>query len=163
MPVDTRSCSGPLTDGCGWWWRRFPTISGYQQSLRRVAPELVPALEAAFADDERRQFHSAPPATQAVVNTDPSVPAADDVVAHYVDVWNDRVSNAPTKSAFGGPLLIVRGDADAFVTEQLVGEVNLRFVQAEVKVIDKGGHWVHVEDPWAVAATILDFTDSVRK
>ena len=43
---------------------QVPTISGYQQSLRRVAPDLVPALEAAFADDERRQFHGAPPATQ---------------------------------------------------------------------------------------------------
>ena len=95
--------------------------------------------------------------------TDVGVPVAADVVAHYVDVWNDGVSNAPTNSAFGGPLLIIRGGADAFVTEQLVGEVNLRFVQAEVKVIDKGGHWVHVEDPWAVAAMILDFTDSLRK
>ena len=32
---------------------QVPTISGYQQGLRRVAPELVPALETAFADDER--------------------------------------------------------------------------------------------------------------
>ena len=38
---------------------QVPTISGYQQSLRRVAPDQVPALEAAFADDERRQFHGA--------------------------------------------------------------------------------------------------------
>ena len=70
MPVDTRSCWGPPTAGCGRWWRRCPTISGYQQSLRRVAPDLVPALEASFADDERRQFHGAPPATQAVVSAD---------------------------------------------------------------------------------------------
>ena len=55
---------------------QVPTISGYQQSLRRVAPDQVPALEAAFADDERRQFRGAPPATQAVVSADPSVPAA---------------------------------------------------------------------------------------
>ena len=77
--------------------------------------------------------------------TDVGVPVAADVVAHYVDVWNDGVSNAPTNSAFGGPVLIIRGGADGFVTEQLVGEISLRFVQAEVKVIDKGGHWVHVE------------------
>jgi pimeloyl-ACP methyl ester carboxylesterase len=36
---------------------QVPTISGYQQSLRRVAPDQVPAVEAALADDERRQFH----------------------------------------------------------------------------------------------------------
>jgi cephalosporin-C deacetylase-like acetyl esterase len=35
---------------------QVPTISGYQQSLRRVAPDQMPALEAVFADDERRSF-----------------------------------------------------------------------------------------------------------
>jgi uncharacterized protein len=34
---------------------QVPTISGYQQSLRRVPPDQVPALEAAFIDDERRR------------------------------------------------------------------------------------------------------------
>lgn len=93
--------------------------------------------------------------------TDVGVPVAADVVSHYVDAWNAGVSNAPTKSAFGGPVLIVRGGADAFVTEQLIGDVSPRFLQADVKVIDKGGHWLHVEYPWAVAAMVLDFTDSV--
>jgi pimeloyl-ACP methyl ester carboxylesterase len=93
---------------------------------------------------------------------DGGAPVAADVVGHYVDVWNNGVSNAPTNSAFGGPVLIVRGGADAFVTEQLVDAINTRFGQAEVKVIDKGGHWVHVEYPGAVAAMVLDFTDAVR-
>src|ERR1700739_3349778 len=65
---------------------QVPTISGYQQSLRRVAPDQVPALEAAFADDERQQFHGAPLATQAVVSADPSVPASyrsQDAIAFY--------------------------------------------------------------------------------
>src|SRR5258708_36801942 len=39
---------------------QVPTISGYQQSLRPVAPHQVPALEAAFADDQRRQLHASP-------------------------------------------------------------------------------------------------------
>jgi len=56
---------------------QVPTISGYQQSLRRVAPDLVSALEAAFADDERQQFHGAPPATQANCSTDSERPNAD--------------------------------------------------------------------------------------
>jgi pimeloyl-ACP methyl ester carboxylesterase len=93
---------------------------------------------------------------------DVGAPVAADVVSHYVDVWNNGVSNVPSTSEFGGPALIIRGGADAFVTEQLVDEISPRFVHAEVKVIDKGGHWVHVEYPWAVAAMVLDFTDSVR-
>ena len=58
-------------------------------------------------------------------------------------------------------MLIIRGGADAFVTETLVDAVSPRFVEAEVKVIDKGGHWVHVEYPGAVATMILDFTDAI--
>jgi len=51
---------------------QVPTISGYEQSLRRIAPDQQPALEAAFIDDERRQFRGEPPATQAVVSADPA-------------------------------------------------------------------------------------------
>jgi len=86
---------------------QVPTISGYQQGLRRVAPDLVPALEAAFADDERRQFHGAPPATQAVVSADPSVPAAyrsPDAIAFYNQPappggWDNVVTLRSTRAA----------------------------------------------------------------
>src|SRR5271168_461121 len=55
---------------------QVPTISGYQQSLRRVAPDQQAALEASFIDDDRRLFRGEPPATQAVVSSDPATPAA---------------------------------------------------------------------------------------
>lgn len=90
-------------------------------------------------------------------------PVAADVVSHYVDVWNDGVGGAPAQSAFSGPVLIIRGGADAFVTEQLVGEIGVRFAEADVKVIGAGGHWAHVEYPGAVAAVVLDFTDAITR
>ena len=93
---------------------------------------------------------------------DVGMPVAAEVVAHYVDVWNDGMINAPSNTEFGGPVLIVRGGADAFVTEQLIGDVTPRFPQADVKVIDAGGHWLHVEYPYAAAALVLDFADSVK-
>jgi cephalosporin-C deacetylase-like acetyl esterase len=55
---------------------QVPTISGYQQSLRRVAPDQVAALEAGFIADDRRQFAGEPPATQLVVSADPATPAS---------------------------------------------------------------------------------------
>jgi len=55
---------------------QVPTISGYQQGLRRVAPDQVAGLEASFIDDDRRQFAGKPPATQLVVSPDPGTPAA---------------------------------------------------------------------------------------
>jgi uncharacterized protein len=55
---------------------QIPTISGYEQSLRRVAPDQVARLEASFSDDDRRVFGGEPPATQLVVSPDPATPAA---------------------------------------------------------------------------------------
>jgi cephalosporin-C deacetylase-like acetyl esterase len=55
---------------------QVPTISGYEQGLRRVAPDQVAALEASFIDDDRRVFAGEAPATQLVVSADPATPAA---------------------------------------------------------------------------------------
>jgi esterase len=49
------------------------------------------------------------------------------------------------------------------VTEQLLAAITPRFVRADVKVIDKGGHWVHVEYPEALAAMILEFTQAITE
>ena len=123
----------------------FRALGGDRYAQRRVRAELSPNLGGEQLDRL----------------VDIGTPVATAVIAHYVDVWNGGVSNAPPTSAFGGPVLIIRGGADAFVTEELVDAVSPRFVQAEVKVIDRGGHWVHVECPGAVATMILDFTDAI--
>jgi esterase len=91
------------------------------------------------------------------------VPVSADVTAHYAEMWNNGVRNAPTPSSFGGPVLIIRGGADGFVTQQLVDAISPRFVEADVNVIEKGGHWVHVEYPGSVASMILDFVDAVAE
>jgi pimeloyl-ACP methyl ester carboxylesterase len=125
----------------------FGALGGDRAAQRRLRAELSPNLS------ER----------QLARLTDIGAPVAADVISHYVDVWNDGVGNAPATSAFGGPVLIIRGGADAFVTEQLVSTISPRFVEADVKVIEKGGHWVHFEYPGAVAAMILDFTDAIAR
>jgi pimeloyl-ACP methyl ester carboxylesterase len=84
-----------------------------------------------------------------------------DVAARYADMWNEGVKNAPATSAFTGPVLIIRGGADAFVTEQLLAATTPRFVQPDVKVIDKGGHWLHVEYPETLASAVLEFTEAI--
>src|SRR5258708_6298812 len=55
---------------------QVPTISGYEQSLRRVPPDKVAALEESFSEDERALFRGEVAKTQTVVSMDPSVPAA---------------------------------------------------------------------------------------
>ena len=87
---------------------QVPTISGYEQSLRRVAPDQVAALEAGFIDDDRRQFAGEAPATQLVVSTDPATPAAyrsPDAVAFYTQPvpegvhWGNEVTVRSSRAA----------------------------------------------------------------
>jgi glyoxylase-like metal-dependent hydrolase (beta-lactamase superfamily II)/cephalosporin-C deacetylase-like acetyl esterase len=55
---------------------QVPIINGYEQGLRRVAPEALPILEELLAEDDRAQLRGEAPRYQAVVSADPSVPAA---------------------------------------------------------------------------------------
>jgi pimeloyl-ACP methyl ester carboxylesterase len=125
----------------------FRTLGGDRVAQRRLRAQLSPHL----SEEQLDRL------------ADIGAPVAAEVTAHYVDVWNNGVSNAPVTSAFAGPVLIVRGGADAFATEQVIDAVIPRFVQPEIKVIDKGGHWVHVEYPGAVATMVLDFTDAIAE
>jgi pimeloyl-ACP methyl ester carboxylesterase len=86
-----------------------------------------------------------------------------DVAARYADVWNEGVSDAPAVSEFTGPVLMIRGAADGFVTEELVAAISPRFARPDVRVIENGGHWVHIEYPAAVAAMILAFTRAIAE
>jgi hypothetical protein len=69
----------------------------------------------------------------------------------------------PATSAFTGPVLIVHGGADGFVTEQLLGTVSPRFPQARVEMIEGGGHWLHVEYPEEIADRLIDFADVITE
>jgi fermentation-respiration switch protein FrsA (DUF1100 family) len=140
---------------------QVPTISGYQQSLRRVAPEQVPALEAAFADDERQRFHGAPPATQAVVSADPTVPAAyrsADAVAFYNQpvpegVWENSVTLRSSRAArmyepgtwvsrvSPTPLLMIVGLHDTITVADLALSAYEQALQPKQLVTIDGDHF----------------------
>jgi fermentation-respiration switch protein FrsA (DUF1100 family) len=79
---------------------QVPTISGYEQGLRRVPPEAAAALEHQFDEDERAQLRGEPPRLQQLVNADPSVAASyrtPDAIAFYLQplpegVWKNEVT-----------------------------------------------------------------------
>jgi uncharacterized protein len=164
---------------------QVPTISGYQQSLRRVAPEQVPALEAAFADDERQRFHGAPPATQAVVSADPAVPAAyrsADAVAFYNQsapegVWQNSVTLRSSRAArmyepgtwaarvSPTPLLMIVGLHDTITLTDTALRAYEQALEPKKLVTIDGGHF----DPYlasfadASGAAIAWFTEHLIK
>lgn len=123
----------------------FAALGGDRVTQRRLRAEMSPDLTEEQLDRLT--------AVGAVVSAG--------ATAHYVSLWNTGVPETSATSAFRGPALIIAGSADGFVTEQLVDAISARFCYPEVKVIDRGGHWLHVEYPGLVAAMILDFTDAV--
>ncbi|UZD91475.1 alpha/beta hydrolase [Cognatishimia activa] len=54
---------------------QIPTISGYEQGLRRIPEEFRAMVEAKFDADERAQLNGEPPAMQLMLSADPNVPA----------------------------------------------------------------------------------------
>src|SRR6516165_916415 len=164
---------------------QVPTISGYQQSLRRVPPDQVHALEAAFDDDERRRFHGAPPATQAVVSADPAVPAAyrsADAVAFYNQpvpegVWENSVTLRSSRAArmyepgtwvsrvSPTPLLMIVGLHDTITVADLALSAYEQALQPKQLVTIDGDHF----DPYlarfadASGAAIAWFTEHLVK
>ncbi|MGX1772692.1 alpha/beta fold hydrolase [Nocardia brasiliensis] len=79
-----------------------------------------------------------------------------EVVAGLVDSWNNGMPGAPTPSEYTGPVLLVRGDRDPMVTEQLLAAgVTERFPSARTHTVADTGHWPHLERP-AVVAELLD-------
>jgi cephalosporin-C deacetylase-like acetyl esterase len=164
---------------------QVPTISGYQQSLRRVPPDQVPTLEAAFADDERHQFLGAPPATQAVVSPDHEVPAAyrsADAVVFYNQpvpegVWENAVTLRSTRAArmyepgtwvsrvSPTPLLMVVALHDTITVADLALSAYEQALQPKNLVTIDGDHF----DPYlarfadASGAAITWFTEHLTK
>jgi fermentation-respiration switch protein FrsA (DUF1100 family) len=86
---------------------QVPTISGFEQGRRRIAPELVAAIEDRFADDERAQLPGDPPLRQAIVSLDPTIPAAyrtQEAADFYLQpaaqsVWENSVTLRSTRAA----------------------------------------------------------------
>jgi fermentation-respiration switch protein FrsA (DUF1100 family) len=86
---------------------QVPTISGFEQGLRRIAPDAVAGLEESFAEDERAQLRGEAPRTQAIVSADPAVPASyrsQEAIDFYLQpkpdgVWENKVTVRSTRAA----------------------------------------------------------------
>ncbi|MGW1542179.1 alpha/beta hydrolase [Streptomyces sp. NPDC002309] len=86
---------------------QVPTISGYEQGLRRVDPDARAGLEESFDEDERARFRGEAPRTVAVVSGDPAVPASyrsRQAVDFYLQpipegVWENKVTVRSTRAA----------------------------------------------------------------
>jgi hypothetical protein len=141
---------------------QVPTISGYQQGLRRVAPEGIAALEAALNDDERAQLSGEPPRRQAIVSADGAIPAAyrtKEAIDFYLQPlgegtkWENAVTARSTRLArmyepgawvcrvSPTPLLMVVASHDAITLTDLALTAYEQALEPKKLVVISGGHF----------------------
>ncbi|MFF7471938.1 alpha/beta fold hydrolase [Streptomyces sp. NPDC008092] len=85
-----------------------------------------------------------------------------ETVRETVGCWNDGHPAGARPSRYPGPVLVVRGADDGFVTAELVAQgVAPRFAAPETVVVDRAGHWAHLEQPAVVAGHLDRFLAAV--
>jgi fermentation-respiration switch protein FrsA (DUF1100 family) len=140
---------------------QVPTISGFEQGLRRIPPEGVAAIEAAFNDDERGQLRGDPLRRQKIVSSDMSEPAsyrARDAIDFYLQpvpkgVWDNEVTMRSTRAArmyepgvwisrvSPTPLLMVVALNDTITVTDLALAAYERALEPKKLVLIPGGHF----------------------
>jgi fermentation-respiration switch protein FrsA (DUF1100 family) len=155
---------------------QVPTISGYEQGLRRVSPDATPALEHAFNEDERARSRGEPPRRQAVVSGDVSVAAAyrsQDAIDFYLrpipeGIWKNEVTLRSIRAArmyepgiwvsrvSPTPLLMVIASDDKVTIADLALAAYERALEPKRLALIPGGHFDPYLDqfPLAEAAAI---------
>lgn len=140
---------------------QVPTISGYEQGLRRIPPESNRSIEEAFAHDERGQARGEPPMRQAIVSVDPDVPASyrtKDAMDFYLQpisqgIWENTVTLRSTRAArmyepgtwisriSPTPLLMVVASYDTITATDLALAAYEKALQPKRLVMFPGGHF----------------------
>jgi hypothetical protein len=81
----------------------------------------------------------------------------------FADLWNQGHALGAQPSRYRGPVLVVRGEADAFITARLIDAAVIdRFESPAVAMVGDAGHWPHVEQPQALARFVGEFLDSLE-
>ncbi|MGO4287482.1 alpha/beta hydrolase [Bosea sp. TAB14] len=150
---------------------QVPTISGYEQSLRRVDPGAISGLEAAFSEDDQRRFRGEPGQRIAVVSDDRDQPAAyrsPDALSFYLQglpdsVWRNEVTLRSGRAArmyepgawlgrvSPTPLMLIVAMADSITLTDLALAGYERALQPKQLVMVQGGHFDAYLSQFAVA------------
>ncbi len=150
---------------------QVPTISGYEQGLRRVSPDVIPVLEHAFDEDERSQLRGEPLRRQAVVSGDISVPAAyrsKEALDFYLQpvsegLWENEITLRSTRAArmyepgswisrvSPTPLLLVVALEDRLTVTDLALAAYERALEPKRLALIPGGHFDPYLDQFSLA------------
>ncbi|TRW89157.1 alpha/beta hydrolase [Mycolicibacterium sp. 018/SC-01/001] len=87
-------------------------------------------------------------------------PVTTTTTAHYAGLFNAGVG-VTEFSPYPGPVTIIYGANDGFVTDDMMAAVATRYPTARTEILDGAGHWLHVEASQPLAAILTDIADQV--
>lgn len=92
----------------------------------------------------------------------------DDAMLMAAPAWSgnaralERFDRAAACGKFAAPVLVVRGEKDAIITEAMARETAAAFPAARLELLDGVGHAVLVEDPDRFKKLFVEFAVSIR-
>lgn len=140
---------------------QVPTISGFEQGLRRIPPDAVAGIEKLFSDDERARARGEEPQRQLIVSADMSKSAsyrAQDAIDFYLQdippgLWDNSVTVRSTRAArmyepgiwlprvSPTPILLVVALKDTITVTDLALAAYERALEPKRLVAIAGGHF----------------------
>ena len=160
---------------------QVPTISGFEQGLRRIPPDGVPKIEQLFSEDERAQLTGELPRRQAIVSDDTMVAASyrtPDAISFYTQpvpegAWENNVTVRSTRAArmyepgvwvgrvSPTPLLLVVAMNDTITVTDLALAAYEMALQPKKLVTIPGGHFDPYlgQFPTSSSAAVAWFTE----
>jgi pimeloyl-ACP methyl ester carboxylesterase len=128
-------------------------------------PEAVAPLAATGGDVEAmrtaRRGLMAQPVDEKVLTwlTDIGRAVRRPVTEALVATWNAGAPQGQGPSVYPGPVLVVSGEADVFVTPDMAKAVAGRFAHSHTALVQGAGHWPQAEQPKRLAAPIHEFLE----
>ncbi len=146
----------PVSYGHGY----LPLIQamrGLDLSRLRSRGDADRTLAAAVPDDATRMF-----VLQNLINAGGTFSWRINLDA--IERYMEKIIGFPQLSGrrFDGPCVFLAGQQSDYVRDQHRAHILELFPRAELNWIPGAGHWVHVDQPQALAGTLLEFLEDVR-
>lgn len=132
-------------------------LAGTQLPAEQIAPFQQPDLSLEGLKGFRRSLATSFPDAELDRLAAVALKVAPTTIAATATAWNNGHPDGGGPSGYRGPVTILRGVNDPFVTAEIVSSyVAPRFAAAIETSVPGAGHWPHVENPVVVAALIAD-------
>ncbi|NTE84569.1 alpha/beta fold hydrolase [Agrobacterium tumefaciens] len=154
---------------------QVPTISGYQQSLRRIRPDAVSAMRRVYDADRAGRYRGDPPARRQIVaveKDDPAIYHGEDARHFYLSAavafpegyWDNHVTLRSTEMSSEyepgvyvhritpAPLLMIVAENDEVTPSDLALDAYRQALEPKDLVLIKGGHFSPYDEQFEIAS-----------